>query len=107
MLLLSPGVHAGAAEPLRESIPIWQCVNNRCVHLHACPAWVVGFIVIVFRWHAGEEYSVVNFYHCNYGATYHLTENPHYKTPLARMVTPRIHACAQAVRMLAWIYKRL
>ncbi|KAK9840560.1 hypothetical protein WJX81_001282 [Elliptochloris bilobata] len=33
----------------------------------------------------GENFDVVNFQDCNYGATYHLTENPYHKSTLARM----------------------
>lgn len=32
---LSTGLLAGAAEPLRENIPIWKFVNNRCARMHA------------------------------------------------------------------------
>ena len=52
------------AHPLLESLPVSSCV----------------------LWHVGEGYSVVRFHHCNYGASYILSENPHHKTQLALMV---------------------
>ena len=93
------GSFAGAAEPVRESFSVWQRVNNRCVHA-ARPATPELFCYCLHyvHWHAGEEYSVVNFQQCNYGTTYQLTENIYHKTQLARMVTPCEQLAQQAAR---------
>ena len=45
----------------------------------------------------------MNFQQCNYGTTYQLTENPHHKTQLARMVTLREQHAQQAVHVV-WAF---
>ena len=39
---------AGDAEPQCKNIPIWQCVNNRCVHVRASLACVIACVVMCF-----------------------------------------------------------